>query len=639
MAWRVAALILLVWTGGRASAEEGSLRIMPPDRSTFAVGQHFDVRVEAATTTNAPLRVFLDGAELAGLATATTAGRKSVTRRGLTLAQPGEHLVEARLGATTAARVTWNVLEWEGRVPGMPRARNVILMIGDGMGAAHRTAARLVARGLADGRARGLLAMDTLDVTGLSMTSSLSAAITDSAPGMSSLVTGAKGNNGQEGVFPDDTADAFDNPRVEYLGEILRRVRGPGFRLGLVTTSDLTDATPAGNVVHTADRDRGPEIAERMLAGREQNGLSVLLGGGWRNFAPRTELGSVRPDDRDLIAEFKNAGFVTVRTASELRAFGTAQVPPQILGLFHPTNMSVAFDKVGAGRYSEELALPGNEALRDQPMLPEMARVALASLSAHSPAGFYLMIEGASIDKRSHAVDAERAIWDVIEFDQAVAVALDFARKTNSDADPDNDTLLVVTADHETGGLAIIGVANERFAPEKVGRAVRDYVATYRLVPNYEIGPDGFPVHPDPSRKLLLGWASGPDHFENWRSNRRQQPAAVEAIVIDEGRTRRQAVANRARDGADGDPDNRTVEGVAVPGFLVSGTIENGDTGCTADGCTGDSAASAEVAASHTAVDVPLGATGPGALQFTGVYENTDVFLKILRSTMGNYRP
>jgi len=87
--------------------------------------------------------------------------------------------------------------------------------------------------------------MDTLDVTGLVMTASLNSAITDSSPGMASYATGQKGNNNQQGVFPDNTADAFDNPRVEYIGELMRRTRGDGFNVGIVTTADVTDSTPA----------------------------------------------------------------------------------------------------------------------------------------------------------------------------------------------------------------------------------------------------------------------------------------------------------------------------------------------------------------------------------------------------------
>jgi alkaline phosphatase len=646
-----AAMLMLPVSVPRAGAGEVSLRIMPPSGTTLAVGQRFDIRVEAhdVAASSARLRVFLDGAELAEQTASAAAGTPDLhfTRREVTLTRPGTHTLEARLGDAATARVTLTAFDWQHAVPGASRARNVILLLGDGMGVAQRTAARLVARGIENGRARGHLAMDSLDVTGLVMTPSLNAVITDSAPGMASLSTGAKSNNNQMGVFPDDTADPYDNPKVEYLGELLRRVRGSGFRTGLVTTADLTDATPAANVVHTSDRGRAFDIAARLFDDRERSNLSVLLGGGARRFRPRGSPGGERADDRDLVAAFQHAGFVTVTTAPELRALEGAQLPPEkILGLFSPGHMSVAFDKVGAGRYSDELAQEKNAGLRAQPMLPDMVRVALASLKAHSPAGFYLLVESASIDKQAHAVDAERTIWDVIELDQAVAVALDFARATNTDSDPNNDTLVIVTADHETGGLGIIGVGNERYAPEKLGEATRDYAAVFRFkaeqrlsfVPNYVIGPDGYPVDPDPSRKLLLGWAAAPDHYENWISNRRQEAAAKLRTVEDKYGKRKVAVANRERDGNEPDSDNRTVEGVPIPGFLVRGTIEDGATGCRAsDGCPADTAAAPEDHAGHTATDVPLSASGPGALQFTGVYENTDVFAKILRAVGGSW--
>ena len=270
--------------------------------------------------------------------------------------------------------------------------------------------------------------MDTLPVTGQVMTFSLNSVITDSSPGMAGYVTGSKSNNNQEGVFPDNTPDPFDNPRVEYLGELLRRRHGPGFNVGIVTTADLTDSTPAANAVHTADRYAGPGIAAAYFDERETNAVSVLLGGGARYFLPKGP-GGARTDARDLQAEF--AGRLRApghrhRAQGARRPRRAARARP---GALQPRHLPVAFDKVGAGRYSEELALPKHEGWREPPMLDDMTRLALRVLTASSPWGFYLMVEGASIDKRAHDADSERTVWDVIEFDNAVAVALEFARR------------------------------------------------------------------------------------------------------------------------------------------------------------------------------------------------------------------
>ena len=640
---RLALLLLFAALLPRSAAEAATtIRIMPPDGSTLAAGQLVDIRVEATGTDGvapAGLRVWVDGTEWTArnapdAQQGAAAGTANFLVRRFSRATAGTLVIRATTadGATAESRL--QVGAWAGPVrAGRPRARNVILFLGDGMGAAHRTAARLVSRGWRSGRAGGRLAMDTLDVTGMVMTGSLNDVITDSSPGMSSYVTGQKSANNQQGVFPDNTADQFDNPRIEYLGEILRRTRGPGFNVGIVTTADVTDSTPAANAVHTSSRFAGAGIAARFLDERTTNGVSVLLGGGATHFAPKAAGGS-RPDSRNLVDEFAAAGYRTLRTGADVKAVldPATPAPKALLGLFHQSHLVVAFDKVGAGRYSDELALEKNAAYRDTPMLEDMTKAALKSLTAHSPAGFYLMVEGASIDKRAHAADQERSIWDTIEFDRAVAVALEFAAKTNSDANPDNDTLVIVTADHECGGMAIIGVGNERYAPATLGKAVRDYAAVFRFLPeqvldfspNYVLDARGFPVDPNPSRKLLLGWAAAPDHHENWTSDRVQTEAAM-LEKKDDGRL--VAVANPAR-----------AKPGEVAGFLVSGTIENGETACPdPKGCPADTASNGHTFAGHTATDVPLSATGPGAWQFTGVYENTDVLLKILRAAAGTY--
>ena len=181
--------------------------------------------------------------------------------------------------------------------------------------------------------------MDTLGVTGLVMTSALNATITDSAPGMSAYSTGHKANNNQVGVYPDNTADVFDNPRVEYMGEVLRRVRGRGFNVGLVTTASVADATPAGNAVHTSFRDEWYGIAARLFDERAANGVSVLMGGGATYFLPpagrRHAPGRPRPGGGVRRRRLRRAA-----TAADVTAAQLGGPPPKaVLGLFHPRHM------------------------------------------------------------------------------------------------------------------------------------------------------------------------------------------------------------------------------------------------------------------------------------------------------------
>lgn len=680
-----------------AAHAQTTLRIVPVSGATIAAGARFDIRVEA---TGAPggaaprgLAITLDGADITaknilaagadgergrgGMGTPdgyepardraarAPAHTTNFLQRDVTIAVPGRHTLTATTADGATATVTWDVFAWQQPDAATPPVKNVILLLGDGLGLAVRTAARTLSRGYTNGKSDGRLAMDTMEATGLVMTSALNALVTDSAPGMSSYVTGHKAANNMAGVYPDNTWPArgrgdqetprdglglFDNPRTEYLGALLRRTRGPGFNVGIVTTADLTDATPAANAIYSSNRLASEGIASRYLDERGLNGVSVLMGGGLCQFITRASADARcgRSDGRALETDFRRAGFTRVLTRTELKALGTgANAPPALLGLFQFTHMNVAFDKIGAGVYSDELTGDGAKALRDQPMLEEMTQAALASLQAHSPSGFYLMVEGASIDKQEHIVDAERAIWDAIEFDRAVAIALEFARRTNTDADPANDTLVIVTADHETGGLALIGVGNERYAPKTLGHAVRDYAAVFRFepdhaalefFPNYQRDAQGYPTDPDPTRKLLLGWAAAPDHHENWLANRRALQPAVNAATSEvDGRVvvvPRPATANPARDGSQ---DQEVNGGRRIRGFLVTGSIENGAEGCPANRCPPDTdtAAEAQSISGHTASDVPLSASGRGALTFTGTYDNTDVFGKILKLVGG----
>ena len=262
-----------------------------PVIARFLPGQRFDlqatVQPDAGKTITA-FRFTVDGIDLTpaagttssvttGLVSNLPAGTAVVSQRTYSNLTPGLHILKVTAtqsdGQTATATGNFEIvgITQHGRL-----AKNIIILLGDGMGAAHRTAARIMLKGYAQGKAKGLLAMDTFPYTGMVMTASLNSIVTDSAPGMANYVNGNKAANNQEGVLPDDTTDAFDNPRVEYLAEYLHRTQGKS--LGLVTTADVFDATPAANAVHTANRGNGTGIVDQYLDDRNLTGLTVLTG-------------------------------------------------------------------------------------------------------------------------------------------------------------------------------------------------------------------------------------------------------------------------------------------------------------------------------------------------------------------------
>ena len=549
------------------------------------------------------------------------AGNTAVlSQRAYSTTLPGIHVLKivARQSGGSSITATGN-FEIVGVTEGGALAKNIIIMLGDGMGAAHRTAARIMSKGYAQGKAKGQLAMDSFPVTGMIMTASLNSIVTDSAPGMQNYVNGNKANNNEEGVFPDDTKDAFDNPRIEYLSEYLHMLQGKS--LGIVTTADVFDATPAANAVHTSARGNGTGIVDQFLDDRELTGLSVLMGGGRKWFLPnpsnnttpqplngsqrRSTNDYVLPDDvvqgwgvqrgtlnpeRDLISDFEAAGFAYAPTNTVLDAQFANHVPDRLLGLFAYSNMNVAFDKI-AGRRGDSTVVDAF-GFPDQPMLDEMTDKALQVL-AKNPNGFVLTVEGASIDKQAHLMDSDRWPLEVIEFDHAIAVAKQFAQSHP-------DTIVLVTADHECSGAAIIGASTATAAALEADPAAgQTIVGTYDAAkfPKYTMAADGYPVTTTVDQKMLIGYGANADRYETWLptafpTKDTQQPFPPSAS-----------------------PANPNVRNEGS-GFFITGQVP------------GDQAV-------HTATDIPLSAYGIGASHFTGVYDNTDVFFKLGQLAVG----
>ncbi|HET8865938.1 MAG TPA: alkaline phosphatase [Gracilimonas sp.] len=276
--------------------------------------------------------------------------------------------------------------------------KNVILLIGDGTGLAQITAGQYALVG-----PDGLLHMQTMPVTGIVKTHSSDNLITDSASGATAYSCGLKTYNGAIGV----------NPNQIPCKTILELAEEKGLSTGLVSTSSITHATPASFAAHQPERSMQMQIAEDFL----DSGSEVFLGGGVKWFAE-----DQRSDSLDLIAQFEEAGYQILMDQDELQN----ATSDRLLGLF---------------------AEDGMERNEGEPSLAMMTQKALDVLNQNED-GFFLMVEGSQIDWAGHDNNSEYLLREVEDFDAAVNAALDFAQN-------DGETLVVLTADHETGGMTL----------------------------------------------------------------------------------------------------------------------------------------------------------------------------------------
>jgi alkaline phosphatase len=330
------------------------------------------------------------------------------------------------------------------------QARNVILMIGDGMGPAHVHAAWLYSNRVL-GKDLHMVEVMKSGRTGYMVNDTADAIVTESAAAATQMACGVRVparalGMGSDGKTPCQT--------------VLELAKARGMATGLVTTSGITDATPGAFAAHVPHRSDEASVAAQEL----QLGVDVLLGGR-KQFFVSEAAGGKRKDGRDLLAEARQAGYIVVGTASELQQAGGAK----ILGLFNMGNMAYEIDRAKTA----------------EPSLAEMTSKTLEVLSK-KPNGFFAMIEGGRIDHAAHRNDAAGTIRDTLAFDEAVGVVLDFQQKNP-------DTLLIVTADHETGGMAIIGHSKE--SKEYVGidlAAIQKAQTSFELIAE-ELGRDPTP--------------------------------------------------------------------------------------------------------------------------------------------------
>lgn len=276
--------------------------------------------------------------------------------------------------------------------------RNVILMIGDGMGLPHVNAAMTVA---------GVpLNIQRAEVTGLQTSHSADNYVTDSAAAGTALSTGKKTNNGMIGV----------DPHENRLKTILEIAEENCLATGLVATSSITHATPAAFIAHQASRSSYEDIARDFL----RTDIDVFIGGGYDHFAKRA-------DGLNLIDSLTAKGYEVITSAEALK---NSVFPMKLAALLYPDQPPYRLQGRGD-------------------MLYDATRKAIDILNRNRK-GFFLMIEGSQIDWAAHANEAETTIDETLDFDRAVGAAIDFAKA-------DGNTLVVITADHETGGVTILG--------------------------------------------------------------------------------------------------------------------------------------------------------------------------------------
>lgn len=545
--------------------------VYPLDRATILAGSPFDFKVELSKQVKPEdIKITVNGQDyktvLGGEAKFVELEKgkedkalgSAVILRGLTIAAPGDYKVEVSAGDEKKS-VTWTVYGTGEK----PKAKNVIFLIGDGLSVAHRTAARIMSKGMTEGKANGRLNMDDLDRMAFIGTSATDSITTDSANTMSAYMSGHKGAINSLGVYADRTPDTLDDPRVETLGEALRRQTAKS--IGIVTTSELQDATPAAVVSHTRRRDDKAEITGMLFDVKPD----VVLGGGSAYFLPQATAGSKRKDDKDYVKMFQDAGYKLATDKTELTNAAGAN-DGKILGLFHTGNMDTTLDRefLKKGTVGKFPAQPG---------LVEMTKVALDTLSKNQD-GFFLVVEAANIDKMTHPLDNERAVVDTIEFDKAIGVAKEFAANNP-------DTMIVVTGDH-THGITIVGTVDDTVE----GTDMREKVAGRGFTNYADANNDGYPDSVDVSKRLAMFVSNYPDHYETFR------PKLDNPYTPAVQNEKKDFVANEAYKD--------------VPGAVfVQGNLPKN-----------------QASGAHTVDDVVLQATGAGAEGFKGYMEQSDVY-------------
>jgi alkaline phosphatase len=409
----------------------------------------------------------------------------------------------------------------------------VFLFLADGGGIAHLEIMRQYNRQVHN---EGMVISDkimTEGSVGLMTTHAANSLSTDSAAAATALASGCKAKIGALGVCADGSVPVT----------VMEYARRRGMRIGLVTNSTVYDASPAAFVCHVPNRRHFASIIDRYI----ELEPDVILGGGKEYFIPRSQAGSGRNDETDAIAAFQRKGYQIASNKLELeRASGG-----RLLGLFSDKEMSFEIDREK----------------NTEPSVYDMTRAAIRNLHENNPRGFFAFIENENIDTASHLSDIAAMIQDYRELDRAVGLAYDFYKKYP------RETLILVTSDHETGGLGFtmalkdltstksdnqvaatgaelkklqaINISLQKAsrilgpAPtaEAVDKLMRDYFSGFTLAPDFK---EAIIAHQPPSRTLYidpsahaLGLMIANNTQAYWQtSSHTNDPVAVAALGV-----------------------------------------------------------------------------------------------------------
>jgi alkaline phosphatase len=461
--------------------------------------------------------------------------------------------VAGAVGAPAIVRAAGQVTFQPGDKP-----RHIIHLVADGMSLATLTCADHLAHLT---RNRGLAWLDLCQrpgvANGLMNVRSLNSLVTDSAASSSAWGSGSRVVNGALNVLPDGR-------KLRTLTQLFGEA---GWKRGLVTTVEITHATPAGFTVNVASRGTAEDIADQYFEQR----IDVLLGGGRKFFDP-----AKRKDRRDLKQEFARAGYTVMADKAALAA---APLESRWLGTFDQSHLPFTVDHQNDPRLQQVV-----------PTLAEMTAAALRKLEREDH--FLLQVEGGRVDQAAHLNDAAGAFYDQIAFDEAVEVCLAFQQRHP-------ETLVVLTTDHGTGNPGLNG-------------AGKDYNQSVPLLRNL--------LKVKKSQAEMLRQIEGLSKFDG---EAYKEGAKEPAHQVDLDK-----VVEIIRAATDYKPSERRVgkllqffanKGDALYDLMNNGTSQLGQ-------LLGNYVGVGWTSLNHTSDFVPIVASGPGAERFHGFIQNVDVF-------------